>query len=85
MLSKKDFLGNMISAFPFLSTLVLEEFCIGSYLLYGIKEWEVDFYLFEDLHHILYFLSLFPEVRRCLETFWEWGPGLIWYLRSGSG
>jgi hypothetical protein len=21
----------------------------------------------------------------CLETFWEWGLGLIWYLKSGSG
>jgi hypothetical protein len=84
MLSKNDFLRNMISDFPFPSTQVLEEFCIGKYLLDGIKEWEVDFYLFEDLHHILYFLSLFSEVRRCLETFWEWDPGLIWYLRSGS-
>ena len=62
----KDFLENVVSIFLLLSTQVLKEFCISMYLLNGIKEWEVDFYLFEDLHNILYFLSLFLEVRRCL-------------------
>ena len=70
VLSKKDFLGNVIFVFPLLSTQVLKEFGICMHLLDGIKEWEVDFYLF-DLYHILYFLSLFPKVRRCHEMFWE--------------
>jgi hypothetical protein len=48
MLSKKNFFGNIISTFPFLGTRVLEEFCKGRYLLDGIKEWEVDFYLFDS-------------------------------------
>jgi hypothetical protein len=36
MLNKEDFLGNVISGFPFLSTQVLEEFGIGKHLLDGI-------------------------------------------------
>jgi hypothetical protein len=69
VLSKKDFLKNVISAFPLMSTQVLKEFGTSKHLLDGIKEGEVDFYLFEDLKHFLYFLFLFSKVRRCLETF----------------
>jgi hypothetical protein len=65
----KDFLGNMISSFSLLSTQVLKEFGIGRHLLDVIKEGEVDFHLFEDLHHLLYFLSLFLKMRRCIEMF----------------
>jgi hypothetical protein len=61
----------VISGFPLRSTEVLKEFGIGRHLLDGIKEREVDFSLFEDLHHFLYFVSLFPKLRRCLEMFWE--------------
>ena len=78
MLNKEDFLENMISGFPFLSTYILEEFCIDRHLLDGIKEGDVDFYLFEHLHHRLYFFSLSHKVRGCLKTLWEWGSGLIW-------
>jgi hypothetical protein len=73
---KKDFLENEIFGFP-LSAQVLKKFYIGRHLLDNVKEWEVDFYLCEDLHHILYSLSLFHKVRRCLETYWEWGPRFI--------
>jgi hypothetical protein len=75
MLSKEDFLGNMISGFPFLSAKILPEFGVCRHLLNGIKEGNVDLHLFEHLHHCLYFLSLFSRVRRCLEPFWEWGSG----------
>ena len=69
MLSKKDFFGNVISSFLFMSTQVLKEFGIGRHLLDGNKEGEVHFYLFENLHHLLYFLSLFPKVKGCPKTF----------------
>ena len=64
----KDFLRK-IYGFPLLSTQVLKEFGIGKHLLDGINEGNVDFYLFENLYHLLYFLLLFPKVRGCLETF----------------
>jgi hypothetical protein len=85
LLSEKDLLRSVGPCSSLLSAQVFEKFGISRHLLDGINEWQVDFYLFEDLHHILYFLSLFPELRMCLETFWEWGLGLIWYLKSGSG
>ena len=69
MLSKEDFLRNVISGFPLLSTKILQEFGIYKHLLDGIYEGNVDFHLFEHLHHSLYSLSLFSKVRRCLETF----------------
>jgi hypothetical protein len=71
LLSKKYLLRSVGSCSSLLSTQIFEKFGIHRHLLDGIKKWEVDFYLFEDLHHILYFLSLFPEVRMCLETLWE--------------
>jgi hypothetical protein len=77
MLSKEDFLRNVISGFPLLSTEILHEFGVYRYLLNGIKERNVDLHLFEHLHHCFYFLSLFSKVRRCLESFWEWGSRYI--------
>jgi hypothetical protein len=77
LLSEKYLIWSVGPCSSLLSTQVLMEFCISRHLLDGIKEWEVDFYLFEDLHHILYFLSLFFEMRRFPKTFLEWGPGII--------
>jgi hypothetical protein len=36
MFSKEDFLGNMISGFPFLSAKILQEFGVSRHLLNGI-------------------------------------------------
>jgi hypothetical protein len=36
MLSKEDFLWNVISGFPLLSTKILQEFVLGRHLLDGI-------------------------------------------------
>jgi hypothetical protein len=69
MLSKEDLLRNVISGFPLLSTEILQKFGVCRYLLNGIKEGNVDLYLFEYLHHCFHFLSLFSKVRRCLELF----------------
>jgi hypothetical protein len=85
LFSEKDVIGNVIPIFLLLSAQVLEKFGIGWNLLDGIKEWKVHFYLLENLHHVLYFLSLFFEVRGCLETFWKEGSRLIWCLKNGSG
>ena len=82
LLDENDLLENMFLNLPFLSAQVLEKFFICQDLLDGIKECDVDFGLFEDLHHVLYLLSLLLEVGRCLETLYEWNPRLIWYLRS---
>jgi hypothetical protein len=73
MLSKEDFLRNMISRFPLLSTKIFQEFGVCGHLLNGIKEGNIDLHLFEHLHHRLYFLSFLSKVRTCLEPFWEWG------------
>jgi hypothetical protein len=71
LLSEKHLLQSVGPCSSLLSTQIFEEFGISRHLLDGIKEWEVNFYLFENLHHILYFLSLFPKVEMYLETFWE--------------
>lgn len=67
-LNEKYLIQSVDPCLSLLSTQIFKEFGICRYLLDGINEWEVDFYLLENLHHILYFLSLFPKVRRCLET-----------------
>jgi hypothetical protein len=62
LLSEKYILWSVGPCSSFLSTQIFEEFCISKHLLVGINEWEVDFYLFEDLHHIvipqIFFLKL---------------------------
>jgi hypothetical protein len=84
LLSEKYLIRSVGPCLSLLSTQIFEEFGISRHLLDGIMEWEVDFYLFEDLHHILYFLSLIPKMGMCLETFWEWDSRFIWYLRNGN-
>jgi hypothetical protein len=64
LLSEKHLLQSVGPCSSLLSTQIFEEFGISRHLLDGIKEWEVDFYLFGNLHHILYFLSLFPKVKK---------------------
>jgi hypothetical protein len=69
LLDKNDLLEDMFLNLPLLSVQILEKFCICRDLHNGIKEWDADFDLLEDLHH----LSLLPEVGRCLEMLWEYG------------
>jgi hypothetical protein len=69
LLSEKHLLRSVGPCSSLLSIQIFEEFGISRHLLDGIKEWEVNFYLFEDFHQILYFISLFPKVRRCFDTF----------------
>jgi hypothetical protein len=53
LLSEKYLLQSDGPCSSLVSTQTFEEFGISRHLLDGIKEWEVDFYLFEDLHYIL--------------------------------
>jgi hypothetical protein len=78
LLGEKDFLGNVFLILPLLSAQILEKFHIGQNLLDDVKEWNVNFDLLEDLHHVFYFISLFFEVGGCHEMLWEWDPRLIW-------